>query len=146
MLIIHGAYHFWPKQVAFRNDYCLTCRAIGRSIAIRTFDVGHIFWIPVLPVGFWKHWRCTRCGADPHTSPGTRRTFKWIGLAVLIMLSIVFWVAPVEPPDAWMSWLFRVGGPVGTFLVLRHLLTTREVSRSELSKLEKLIAEQKRRR
>jgi BlaI family transcriptional regulator, penicillinase repressor len=30
--------------------------------------------------------------------------------------------------------------------MVRHLLTTREVSRAELSKLEKLIAEQKRRR
>src|ERR1700686_3493787 len=47
MLIIRGSYHFWPKRVAFRNDYCLRCQAPRRSIAIRTFDVGHLFWNPI---------------------------------------------------------------------------------------------------
>ena len=51
MFVIHGAYHFWPKRVAFRNDYCFTCGQACRAVAIRTFDVGHIFWIPILPVG-----------------------------------------------------------------------------------------------
>jgi len=122
MLIHTGAYHFWPKPVAFRNDYCLTCQAAGRSVATRTFDVGHVFWVPVLPVGFWKHWSCLRCGADPHMSPRTRRSFQWVGLAILILLSVIFWMAPVEPEDAWMFWLFRVGAPFGGWLLLRHLL------------------------
>jgi hypothetical protein len=129
MILIHGAYHFWPKRVAFRNDYCLSCRAPSRSIAVRTFDVGHIFWIPVLPVGFWKHWRCIKCGEEPHTSPGTRRSFKWIGLAILILFSVVSWVEPVAAPDEWISWLFRIGGPAASLLLLRHLLRSpKEVS------------------
>ena len=48
MFIVSGAYHFWPKRVAFRDDYCLTCQAPRRSIAVRTFDVGYIYWIPFL--------------------------------------------------------------------------------------------------
>jgi len=122
MLIIHGAYHFWPKRVAFRSDYCLSCRAVGRSIAIRTFDVGHIFWIPILPVGLWKHWRCVRCGAEPHTTPGTRRSFKWVGLVLLVFFSVLAWVEPATPPDEWVNWLFRLGGPLGSALLLRHLV------------------------
>jgi len=122
MILIHGAYHFWPKRVAFRNDYCLTCRAPSRSVATRTFDVGHIFWIPILPVGFWKHWRCLRCGAEPHAAPGTRRSFKWVGLFLLGLFSLISWLAPVSPPDEWVSWLFRLGGPLGSVLLLRHLL------------------------
>lgn len=122
MFIIHGAYHFWPKRVAFRNDYCMSCRGASRSVAIRTFDVGHIFWIPVLPVGLWKHWRCLRCGRDPHVSPRTRRPFKWAGLAVLVVLCAAAWVAPVEAPDEWITWAFRFGGPLAAIWLLVYIL------------------------
>ena len=61
MVIIHGVYHWSPKQVEFRNDYCLSCSAQRRAIRVRTFDVAHLFWIPILPLGFWKRWkRCPR--------------------------------------------------------------------------------------
>jgi hypothetical protein len=40
MFIVYGSYHFWPKKVGFRDDYCLGCQAPRRSIAIRTLDVG----------------------------------------------------------------------------------------------------------
>src|ERR1039458_1806615 len=53
MRIVRGAYHFRTKPVAFRDDYCLSCGAPRRSIAVRSVDVGHIFWIPILPVLFW---------------------------------------------------------------------------------------------
>jgi hypothetical protein len=136
MFIVHGAYHFWPKRVGFRNDYCLTCRGAGRSTAIRTFDVGHIFWIPILPVGAWKHWKCERCGKDPHVSPGIRRSFKWVGLVILVILSAASWVAPVEPPDEWMTWVFRIGGPLAAVAVLLHLRRTpKEASLREGLKL-----------
>lgn len=121
MFIIHGAYHFWPKRVAFRNDYCLTCRCTCRSLAIRTFDVGHIFWIPILPVGAWKHWRCTNCGKEPHTSPGTRKSFKWAGLVLLVLFSALSWFAASTPPDGF-DWTFRLGGPIAAALLLVHLL------------------------
>src|ERR1035438_6787107 len=80
MLIVRGAFHFRPKRVAFRDDYCLSCRAPRRAVAVRTFDVGHIFWIPILPVGFWRHWVCSVCGGDPHARSKARRYFKWADL------------------------------------------------------------------
>ena len=98
MFIIHGAYHFWPKPVAFRDDYCLSCQSPRRSIAIRTLDVGHIFWIPVLPVGFWKHWKCISCGKDPHVNPKTRRSFLWAGLLCLIAR---IWCDALDPANLW---------------------------------------------
>lgn len=122
VFIIHGVYHFWPKRVAFRNDYCLTCQVPTRSIAIRTFDVGHIFWIPILPVGFWKHWQCGRCDSEPHTSPTTPPFFKWAGLCILFFFSLLSWAEPVKPPDAWISWLFRTGSPLAGLLLFVHLL------------------------
>ncbi len=140
MFIIHGVYHFWPKRVAFRNDYCLRCQAQRRAIAIRTFDVGHIFWIPFLPVGSWKHWKCTICGHDPHVHVKTRRSFKWAGLVCLLLVSVAFWVTPIEsdPSMTVVGWIFRVVAPPAAALLLLHLLrSAKEPSlRQHLSTVE----------
>ncbi len=121
MFIIHGAYHFWPKRVAFRDDYCLTCESPRRSIAIRTFDVGHI-WIPILPVGYWKHWKCTACGSDPHVNPKARRSFIWAGLLCLIAISVILWEAPFDPDLGSTGWILRVAAPAATIWLLTYLL------------------------
>jgi hypothetical protein len=109
--------------VGFRNDYCLTCAAERRSVRIRTFDAGHIFWVPVLPIGFWKHWYCAACGNDPHASPRTRPFFKWTGLLILIMFGILSWTEPVTPDSVAFSWICRIGAPLGAILLLVNLLT-----------------------
>lgn len=117
MFIIHGAYHFWPKRVAFRDDYCLSCQTPRRSIAFRTFDVGHVFWIPILPVGFWKHWKCTACGRDPHVNPRTRRSFKWAGLIVLIGASVMLWEIPSDADFGAVGWILRIAAPAAAILL-----------------------------
>jgi len=123
MLLIHGSYHFWPKRVGFRNDYCLACQAPRRAIAFRTFDVGHIYWIPILPVGFWRHWKCASCGRDPHVHVRTRRSFKWAGLVCLIIVSAFSWMAPVESDPAF-HWAFRIVPLVLALPLLWYLLRT----------------------
>jgi hypothetical protein len=120
MRIVRGAYHFRTKPVAFRDDYCLSCGAPRRSIAVRSFDVGHIFWIPILPVGFWRHWVCSVCGRKPHRRP--RRLFKWTGLYSLIGSSVLFWAAPVDSEFAVGSWIGRIAAPAGAILLLSRLL------------------------
>ena len=122
MLIIHGSYHFWPRRVAFRDDYCLRCRAPRRAIALRTFDVGHIFWIPILPVGYWRHWQCTVCGRNPHVNPKTRRPFLWTGLLGLIAISAIFWAIPADSDFGASGWAFRIAAPVAAVLLFIYLL------------------------
>lgn len=125
MLIIRGAYHFWPKVVAFRNDYCVACKGPRRSVAVRSFDVGHVFWIPLLPVGFWRHWKCTECGRKPHVSPRLRRALLQRGLFILISLSILFWVVPADSDFAIGAWVCRIAAPLGAMVLavqlFRHL-------------------------
>jgi len=122
MLIVRGAYHFRPKRVAFRNDYCLSCRAPRRSVAVRSFDVGHIFWIPILPVGFWRHWVCSECGRNPHARSKARRYFKWAGLYSLVSASVAFWAVPVDSEFAIGSWIVRIAAPAGAILLFVGLL------------------------
>lgn len=124
MLLIHGMYHFRAKRLAFRNDYCLSCDGPRRVVQTRTFDVWHFFWIPLLPLGFWKRWFCTVCGRQPHAPTKTRRSFKWAGLVVLVVLSIMSWGAPVTPDFRVGSWIFRLGAPIGAIILLFHLIQT----------------------
>ncbi len=122
MFIVTGAYHFWPKRVAFRNDYCLSCQAPRRSIAVRTFDVGHLYWIPILPVGFWRHWKCTACNRDPHVSSKTRRSFLWAGLFCLVAVSAIL-VGTRRLTDLGASgWILRIAAPAAAIALLIYLL------------------------
>lgn len=122
--IVYGVYHWRAKRLAFRNDYCLVCGAARRSVQIRTFDVGHIFWIPILPGGFWRHWICTVCGRDPHVNTKTRRGFKWAGVFILLLFAALFWAEPVTPDFVAGTWTFRIGAPAGAVLTLVYLLRT----------------------
>jgi hypothetical protein len=91
MVIVHGVYHWSPKRIQFRNDYCLSCSAQRVAIRVRTFDVIHIFGIPILPLGFWKRWKCTVCKRDPHHEHGAR-LWKWFFFFLLIVLAITSWI------------------------------------------------------
>lgn len=124
MFIVTGAYHWRRKVVGFRNDYCLTCAAERRSFCVRSFDVGHIFWVPVLPVGFWKHWFCAVCNSNPHARPRTRAIFKWAGVLFLAFFAYMSWTEPMkpDPDDVLVTWVFRIGAPLGALLVIVNLL------------------------
>ncbi len=123
MLIVTGAYHFWPKRVAFRNDYCLRCQAPRRAIAVRTFDVGYVYWIPILPVGFWKHWKCTVCGSDPHANAKTRRrSFLLVGLLCMIGVCVMLWALPEDTSGGAQVWFLRVAALAVTATLLVYLL------------------------
>ena len=124
MLIVCGIYRFRQRPTAFRNDYCLSCEESRRSIQIRSFNVLHLFWIPLLPLGLWKRWLCTVCSENPHAPVKTRRPFLWLGLAALLALTLVFWLAPMEPDEVFLVWLVRIGLPLGALVLLWHLLRT----------------------
>lgn len=112
MFLIHGTYHLSPKRVAFRNDFCLKCGVPRRAFQIRTFDLLHIFWVPLLPLGFWKRWRCGTCGSDPHANVRTRRSYKIAGIAILLLMGVGFWLAPMEKDLVEVTWAFRIGAPL----------------------------------
>lgn len=125
MLIVHGIYRFCPKRVSFRNDYCLSCKAQRRTVEIRTFNMWHIFWIPLIPLGFHKRSKCVTCGSDPHYNKIARRPLMWVGLVALIIFALAFWVNPVEKDMPTLTWVFRIGSPILAILTLRDLIQTR---------------------
>jgi hypothetical protein len=117
LIILHGVYKFRPQTVAYRNDFCLTCMKSRRALAVRSFYVVHFFFIPLLPLGFLKEWHCVACNSDPHVHPGTRKYFKWLGVAVLVVFAAVAWLVP--DPDQY-TWVSRTLLPVSYTQIRAH--------------------------
>ncbi len=76
MLVFYGSYRWAPKLVAFRNDWCTQCQQQRLVVGRRTIDFGHLFWIPILPLGRWTRWYCGNCKSDPSQGAETRRPFR----------------------------------------------------------------------
>jgi len=122
MLIVHGLYTFKAKRMAFRNDFCLYCNQLRRSQLIRTLDFVHVFWIPLIPLGFRKRWHCTTCGRDPHRHPKTRRPFIWMALFGSALLALMSCLIPVETGQAFIIWAVRVAAILGTAFLIAYLI------------------------
>jgi hypothetical protein len=108
-MLIEGVYHWRAKPVAFRNDYCISCRGERLAIQVRTIDVFHVFWIPVLPLGVYRRWWCTECGSRPDLSRTARRSIKVLAAVVATLMAPAFWLAPVPPEDEATFWFLRAG-------------------------------------
>ena len=110
---ITGTYHWLPKKVAFRNDFCRVCGDKRISFAVRTFDVFHLFFIPILPLGLWRRWYCTVCGNRPHWAPKVTRSVKigYMLLAVFLGAQAWFLFDPAET-DSDFLWTLRIGSPI----------------------------------
>ena len=123
-VVVYGTYYVRQRLIAFRNDYCLTCQAPRLALQYRAFEIGHIFWLPILPKGFWKRWVCTSCGVDPHwqlTSNGV----KWMGIILLSLLAVAVWTTPPKPDDVAVSWVMRVGLPAAVVALYRGIVRSR---------------------
>jgi hypothetical protein len=112
-VIIHGTYQFRPRRVAFRNDFCIQCNTPRTAICVRTLDVIHVYWIPVLPLGFFRRWYCATCGARPNEARTARRSIKVLAMLTAAIMAALLWMAPFdgrEPPaDLVALWAFRIG-------------------------------------
>ena len=67
---------------------------------------------------------CAVCSSNPHANVKTRRSFKWAGLAALLAVALIVWMAPVEPDGVLLTWVLRVSVLLGSMLLLWHLLRT----------------------
>jgi hypothetical protein len=107
VLIIHGVYHWSPQRLAFRRDYCRRCEAGTLAVLVRTIDVLHVFWLPILPLGVWSRWLCVRCGEKPHAAARTRLGFKVALVVLLVLFNLAAWLTPTGTSPALEVWLTR---------------------------------------
>jgi hypothetical protein len=122
MIILHGIYSFKRRVVAYRNDFCLSCAAPRVAYQSRTFDVLHIFFVPLIPLGLLKRWHCEVCDRDLHIHPGTRKSFKWAGVVLLGFLAMAGWIVPDQDKE---SWFLRILFTVGFVAALWHTVRSK---------------------
>lgn len=113
MFVVWGTYHWAPRIVAFRQDWCTVCQRETLVLGNRTIDVGHVFWIPLLPFGRWTRWRCSQCARDPGASAATRRPLRIVAWLLVSLLALSFVLATSDPvmtaPEtAWFARGFAV--------------------------------------
>lgn len=123
-MVVHGYYKFGRKQVAYRNGYCHHCARCTRQWQYRYFLVIHLFWIPVLPLGFWREWICGECERNP--VPNMRRGFGWALGALLLLGTYAGWMLPIDADEPVVSWVMRAGFPLGLSALLWHLFRPRK--------------------
>ena len=108
MLIIHGTHRIAPRMIAYRNDWCNHCEQPVLARQWRHFYLGHIYWIPLLPLGFYKTWRCAVCAKDPRERVRTSQGIIIAGLAVFSLAFVVFLFGPNTGEEAPMIWGMRL--------------------------------------
>jgi hypothetical protein len=96
MFIIYGTYHFKKQITGTRMDFCNACLHETRTELVRAFRVGHVYYIPFLPLGWHAQWVCTACGADPRaryqTSPGFWKFVGGFFAALFLFLAVLMWL------------------------------------------------------
>jgi hypothetical protein len=109
MLVIHGSYRLARKQVAYRNDWCNHCNKPVLAQQWRSFYVGHLYWIPVLPLGFHKTWLCPMCDNNPRERVRTSSAIIVAGLVVFLLVFIIALFGPNVGEEAPIVWGMRFG-------------------------------------
>jgi hypothetical protein len=108
MFIIFGTYRLAPRVVAYRNDWCNHCDKPVLAQQWRSFYVGHLFWIPFLPLGFHKTWRCKACAKNPRDRLRTSLGIIIAGLIAFTLMSVISLFAPYRGEGAATFWVMRV--------------------------------------
>ena len=120
---LEGVHSHKPRIVAYRNDFCVSCNALRRALQVRSFKAYQLYYIPIVPLGFWRQWQCSECGRAPHVYSRALRKARWVILGFAGMFAITGVIASFEQHDsAWITWLMRLGLPAFFFAVLWFVL------------------------
>jgi hypothetical protein len=84
----------------------------------------HILFIPVLPLGNWRYWRCSVCGCNPHAQPSLGKGIQWAAVLLLAVAAFGVWMGPVEE-DPFYFWGGRIIFPPLFVVVLRYTLRSK---------------------
>jgi predicted RNA-binding Zn-ribbon protein involved in translation (DUF1610 family) len=142
MIIIYGLYRFAGRRVAYRQDYCLPCEAERVTEQIRSFFVGHLYGIPLLPLGFYREWSCPACGRNPARRVRTSRNLVRVFTVVVGLVAAMVTAAVVvdhSHPDVGILLLVALGiwGLTGGLIYIERQMMRPAVDRAaELARIQ----------
>jgi hypothetical protein len=137
MFVIYGTHHFAARTVGFRPDFCMSCQNEVISVESRSFDVGHMYWLPLIPLGFRRHWRCRTCGNNPR-SVRTGATVQVFAAVMFFIVSVVLWMEPASPGNEAFAWIVRIALPLLGLAILANLRKRKEEDHALRDRLRRL--------
>lgn len=119
MIIIYGVHRFGRKKVGVRNDFCNSCKNEGVAEHWQSFDCAHIFWIPLIPLGTKRRWKCSHCGEDPRAETKMSPVLRYaLLLALPIMLWSLWFDRPAQSsPDQMTYWMTAIFGGIWLWML-----------------------------
>jgi hypothetical protein len=90
MIIIYGTHRFGLKKTGVRKDFCNACQRECVAELYESFDCGHFFYIPILPLGRKRRWICTLCHKDPRARYKTSKTIRFLALIIFPFIAFPF--------------------------------------------------------
>ena len=120
MFVVYGMHHFAARTVGFRPDFCVSCQNEVVSVESRSFDVGHIYWLPLIPLGFRRHWRCRTCGQNPR-SERSGAALQLLGGVIFLVAAVFAWMEPASAENATFAWAVRIALPLLALALFANL-------------------------
>jgi hypothetical protein len=118
-LPLEGVGSYRTRTVAYRNDYCVSCNAPCRALLVRSFKAYQLYYIPIVPLGFWREWQCSECGRDPHVYSRASRRAWWMVVLLTGFFAIAGVIASFDQQDSAVTvWLMRLALPAVFFTLL----------------------------
>src|ERR1700681_3993271 len=93
---MEGVQSYNPRIVGYRNDFCLSCDAPRQAHQVRSFKAYRVFYVPIVPLGFWRDWQCSECGRDPHVYQSATRNLRWVAVLLVGFFAIAGIIASFE--------------------------------------------------
>lgn len=139
---LEGVHSYKSRTVAYRNDFCISCDEPRRAYQIRSFKAYQIYYIPVIPLGFWREWQCSECERDPHKYPGSSKRMWWVAVILAGFFALTGIIASFEQQDSMLTvWLLRLALPA-LFLVILWLALRNKPDRALREKLQRVSPDQ----
>ena len=89
MILFYGIKKLRKKKVGYGKDHCNACEQEALVEKWRWFNWFHIFWIPLIPLGYGHNWMCTLCDQDANARYKTdiyRKVFISVVLFAIALL------------------------------------------------------------
>jgi len=107
MLLIHGIYRWAPRMTGYRDGWCNHCRQVTHALQVKTWNVFHLYWVPVLPLGRYTALHCAVCKLDPTSRVSEPPALLFIGIVCFSLIFAAVMFAAFPPADQQTAWIVR---------------------------------------
>jgi len=139
MFYIFGTHYFGSRNYAYKWMECKSCKMPRVFIQSRAFAWGHLFWIPLVPLGYEYNWHCTACAKDDNRKQTPMfRKFTYLLVLTLILLFVMQYNEKSDLGEALIWWQVGIGSLIlwTLYAMAFHFSTKKKTMKKYLLPLE----------